>query len=307
MKSSKLLLLAGSTLLLLSGSRVAAQSIISGWDFDNLSVGANSNPAPDLGLATGAASTLGFTNSFSTPGPSVDVSDALVATAANTDLGSSDTTSTSGVVGQNNIWRIRGGEPPGGTQAANGWSSAAAIGTQGALFMVPTTGFSNISLQFDWQSTKQGEANLQVEFTLNGGATFTNLSTLSITGTNSGGAVVTTNTSSSPNTVNGTFIHQGIITGDTWTDEILGNLAGIPGAANNPNFGFELVNATTGADDKAGAGTALNNSSGNWRFDEVQVFGSADAIPEPGTTALWVGLSGLGLALIVRRRRTAAV
>ena len=38
-----------------------------------------------------------------------------------------------------------------------------------------------------------------------------------------------------------------------------------------------MVNASTGADDIAAAGTALNNTSGNWRFDNVTISGQAAA------------------------------
>ena len=44
-----------------------------------------------------------------------------------------------------------------------------------------------------------------------------------------------------------------------------------PAAVNDPNFAIEMVNASTGADDIAAGGAALNNTSGNWRFDNVTV------------------------------------
>ena len=52
-------------------------------------------------------------------------------------------------------------------------------------------------------------------------------------------------------------------------------------AANNPNFAFELVNASTGADCVSTQGTPLNNSSGNWRFHNVSINGTP--VPEPAS------------------------
>jgi len=78
-----------------------------------------------------------------------------------------------------------------------------------------------------------------------------------------------------------------------------------------PNFGVRLVSAfdSTGhvANDYAGATltagqtTIYNNSSGNWRFDNLTFSGTAVAAPEPGSIAL-VGIGAAGL--LARRRRT---
>jgi hypothetical protein len=63
--------------------------------------------------------------------------------------------------------------------------------------------------------------------------------------------------------------------------------------AGNPNFAFELVNAATGAGDISMKGGTLNNTSGNWRFDNVFV-----AVPEPST---WMTLFG-GIGVLVSSR-----
>jgi uncharacterized protein YegP (UPF0339 family) len=226
------------------------RTVISGWDFQNLPVGANLAPASDLGAVAGTASTLGMTNSYPTPNPSTDASNIAVA------AGSSDTAAT------NNSWRIVGG--PVTTLAANGWSSVAPIGTQGAQFLVNTTGFSAILVRFDVETTTAAEANLQLQYTLDG-TTWQN-AVLSYTGT---GATVKVNTTSA-NTVQGSYIQ---FTTGTWYNGITADFSAIPGADSNPNFGVRLVNASTGTDDINGSGTAYNNSSGNWRFDEVQFQG----------------------------------
>jgi hypothetical protein len=46
-------------------------------------------------------------------------------------------------------------------------------------------------------------------------------------------------------------------------------------AANNPKFAIEMVNASSGADCISAAGGALNNSSGNWRLDNVSISGAS--------------------------------
>ena len=244
--------------------------MISGWDFQNLSVATNLNPASDLGPVAGAASALGMNNSYPTPGPGVDISDVLIS------AGSSDPAGDN-----NNAWRVRSGIPPGSTVAANGWSSLAPIGTQGAQFMASTAGCSGIKVMFDLNTTAQAEANLQVQYTLDG-KTWIN-TPVTYAGP---GASIKVNTTSS-DTVKGTYIQ---FTGGAWFNQITADLTGIAGANNNPNFGVRMVNASTGNDNVNGTGAAYNNSSGNWRFDEVLVTANAAAPfitsqPQPTITA----------------------
>ena len=106
-------------------------------------------------------------------------------------------------------------------------------------------------------------------------------------------AAVRTN-SSSANTVSGVYIQ---FTGGSWFDQITADFSAIAAANNNPNFGVRMVNASTGADNVNGTGTAYNNSSGNWRFDNVAITGTA--VPEPASVSL-LALGALGLS--VRRR-----
>jgi hypothetical protein len=111
--------------------------------------------------------------------------------------------------------------------------------------------------------------------------------------------------SSSPNTVTGSYISDNLLNngssaGQDWFTGLTATISA-PNAANDPNFTIEMVNASTGADDVSTQGTALNNSSGNWRFDNVMISGMAISAgtPEPATFALF----GTGLVALVLGRR----
>ena len=258
----------------LFGSLLAtqAQSTITAWTFDNNGIGANASPAPSTGSGTAAA--LGMNNSYNNTN-----------SISNPDILSSAGSSTPALP---DAWRVRGnGAAP---NAGNGWSSQAPIGTQGAQFLASTVGFNNIQIAFDIDTTAQAEANLELLYTING-TTWIN-ATLTSAGS-AGGTLL--NNSSSPNTVLGSYIRLSSTAG--WNNLITANLGGISAIANDPNFGIEIVNASTGADDLNVAGTAYNNSSGNWRYDNVIISGTA--VPEPSTLAL----GGLGLAAIAFFRR----
>ena len=142
-----------------------------------------------------------------------------------------------------------------------------------------TVGFRNIQVSFDWSPTTQGEGKLQLQYTLNG-TTYLNVPISLFTSFGMGAAATGATNTTSANTVMGGYLNAGSST--AYMNGITANLTSIAGAANDPNFAIRLVNASTGADDTNVAGAALNNTSGNWRFDEVTVSG----VPEPGTCAL---------------------
>ena len=226
---------------------------VTAWNFDSsdktgtaIAVGVNTSPDPSTG--SGSASSIGMAL---VSGP--DASAILV------DPGSSD-----GNAATQQAWKIVG---------TNGWSSTAPIGSQGAQFMVSTAGFNSVSLQFDLDVIAQGEGNLAVEYTLNGGTTWLLAPSLNSNG-DSGISVKTNSTSS--NTVQGEYFNAYNSAGtEVFYNRLTADFAGIAGAANNPNFGVRLVNASTGADCVNLSGQPLNNTSGNWRIDEVDINGTS--------------------------------
>src|SRR5580704_12467319 len=237
--------------------QVAEASTITAWTFENDAVAVNNNPAPSTG--SGTASSIGMATY---PTPNIGV------TADEVVAGAAGDTGTNTNADRTNIRRFR---PQAGTAgAANGWSSRAPIGTQGAVFAASTVGYTNITVSFDWYATTQGEANLQLQYTTDG-TTWHNVP-LTLSAADVGLAVMSN--SSSPNTVMGSYVT--IIAasgGQNWFPGLTATISD-PNAANNPNFAIEMVNAATGADDISAAGTALNNTSGNWRFDNVTISGT---------------------------------
>jgi hypothetical protein len=277
MKTNKLII-AITGAVLFTAAQTQAQTTITAWTFENDGpAGFNPDPAPSTG--SGTATSLGMNNSYGTPGSSTNTSNILANDAVDSDPSSAF------------VWRVRGG--PNTATAANGWSSLAPIGTQGAEFDASTAGYTNIQISFDLETTKQAEANLQVEYTTNDGSTWNN----AVITYAANPAQIKVN-STSANTVMGTYIQ---FTTGQFYDGITADLSGISTVNNDAGFGIRIVNASTGADDVNGSGTAYNNNSGNWRYDNVVISGDSIApVPEPSTFAV----AGLGLtALIAFRKR----
>ena len=102
--------------------------------------------------------------------------------------------------------------------------------------------------------------------------------------------------------VSDNLLTNGSLAGQDWFPGLTATISD-PLAANNPNFAIEMVNASTGADDVSTPGTALNNNSGNWRFDRVSIIGVAT--PEPASIVM-AGFGLAGVAFYGWRRRRAA-
>jgi hypothetical protein len=150
-------------------------------------------------------------------------------------------------------------------------------------------------LTFDWASTAQGIANMQVQYN-------TNVNNAS-GWTNVGSLLTATVGNSSPG-------------GSYQSDTVNFGSLGITSVNNDPTFGVRLVAAynpnlaggteyASASSVIAGAPAEYNNSSGNWRFADVQIDGNATPVPLPA--AAWLLVSGIGgLGKFARRRKAAA-
>ena len=269
-------------ILLFSAVQAGHAQVIAAWNFQNdtNTTDANGNssdnsPTPSTldPYGTASADAIGM-GVYATPSLGLNADDITTGVVGDTGTNTiADTTS---------IWRIRAQ----GTSSAkaNGWSSTAPIGKQGAQFFAPTTGLTSatgttgIQITFDWYATSAGEANMQFEYTTDG----TNFTNAAVTlGSGDTNAQVLTN-SSNPNLVTGSYVNA--TGGQDWFTNLTVTINN-PSVLNDPNFGIEMVNAATGTADLTASGAAENNSSGNWRFDNVSIA----AVPEPGTWTLFIG------------------
>ncbi len=267
----------------------ASADTIADWSFtasQPQSAAANTQLATSgLQAGTATASAIGMSNSYAYNGGETTPTS-----------GSCDVTKTSGTAVPSfseYTWRIRGQTNTSG-QPGNGWNTAAPEYTQGIEINASTAGEIPTSFQLDWYSTTQGVNNMQIQYNLNvsnsGG--WTNIGPLwSATSNDFYGA-----TAGPPAVAN---------------VPVSLSLSGLPsGATDDPNFGMRVVSAYdptyTGPGaptytSAAGPGTTVyNNSSGNWRFDNIEITGTA--VPEPSTIALAVGVAGLGLLRWSSRR-----
>jgi hypothetical protein len=286
-----------AALLLVSLSLSQAQTTIVAWTFENDPVLAPTfNPAPSTfnGSGTESAASIGMAG---TPTPSAGTNDPDVL------LGASGDTGANGITNYTHVWRIRA------QKAGNGWYSGAAIGTQGAEFAVDTTGFNNINVRFDWYATTQGEGNLQLQYT-DDGVTWINVP-INVPAAESELAS-NYNNGSDANTVTGYYVSNNVqnnaLDGQDWFTNLTATISD-PNAAYNPNFAIEIVNASTGPDCIATTGNALNNSSGNWRFDNVVISGTpgvgGPATPPTLTPAAGVSVTNTTFAIAIPAGNTA--
>jgi len=238
---------------------------IADWSFDLIGTKAApyNSPAPTTG--SGNAVVLGMTNNY-TFSPASPYS---LAWADVTATGSPYPSTGNDSYG----WRVRGGTTGAGT-GNSGWNTQAPLGTQGAEFDVSTAGYSNIVCSFNLYFTTQAEAKMAVFYTTDGWAS-SNIANSIFYGANP--SFITSN-SADANEVIGNFFFQ--TAGQGFYDNIVVDLTGVSAAQNNSQFGIRVVNAATGnADCVNYLNQTYNNSSGNWRFDNVIVGGTAGTPP----------------------------
>lgn len=232
---------------------------VTAWTFESEgTAGFVPHPVPEFG--SGIATSLGFDTTY-------HFSDGTIGSTNKPDtLANGIPFSSSGVSGQN-VWRVRGQGP------GNGWDTQAPIGSQGAEFDVSTVNYNDILVSFDMFSTSQGEAKMCVEYTTDGWVTTNNATKLSYA---ANPTFMFTNSVSdalySPDTVTGTYFWQNV--GQNFYNNFVVDFTGVAGVANNPLFAFRIVNAAQNNDCVAFNGGSYNNSSGNWRYDNVTVGGT---------------------------------
>ena len=189
--------------------------------------GTANSPYPTFGPVTNTAGTLGFKNTY-TGLQAFPESDILIErSGVNTGYTEYD-------------WRVRSGNglgPTGSPGTPEGWSQtapqwdAASIGTldsfnnlilpQGVQFNVNTSGYSNVTFQFDWQQNG-GISDMQPQYSPDGGGHWYNAPSGVITQTGTDFYGVTATTAPTP---------------------IVVNLQSVAAANNNPNFELRLVAA----------------------------------------------------------------
>ena len=238
---------------------------IAQWNFENLTITNYSpNPAPSINNTVGGVSVVALgMNIYPTPSIGTNDPDVL--------LGVTGDTGSDGITNYSQIWRVRGQLG----SSANGWSSLAPIGTQGAQFNTDTTGYTNVVVSFDWYLTSQGEGNLQFEYTTDG-STWSN-APIAIPAAQAGTYIqfVDNTSDADANSIQGYYVNcLSSALKQEWFTNLTVTITN-PLAANNPNFGIRLVNASTGASCVNATGGSLNNSSGNWRFDNINIVGQA--------------------------------
>ena len=268
----KILTLSGVVAMLAASLSVAQAGVINiaAWTFENDTIaGYVPNPVPSTALTTAMASALGMAG-WLTPAAGTNDPDVLAGAAGDTGGNS--------IANLTHTWRVRA------QKAGNGWSTNAPIGAQGAQFNVDTTGFTSpINVAFDWYVTTAGEGHLQLQYTTNNWTSSSNILITIPTAEQTSLQNSNNSTGTDPNTVAGYYVSDnalvsGTVAGQDWFTNLTASITD-PNAANNPNFGIRIVNASTLAACLNTGGTLLNNTSGNWRFDNISVSGTAPTGP----------------------------
>ncbi len=270
----KTLILCGLAAMLCVTAQAATS--LTTWNFDNVAIGVSANPASSAGF--GSAAVLGFGGSSS---PSVV---------------SQSGSSTAGA----NAWSV--GKTGG---ASVGWSTSAAIGSQGAKFVASTLGYYQIQVSFDVYAQTNSEAALLVQYSQDGllwqNANITSAGTAGILATNT-------------NPTNGIVagVSYLILTNSTaagWNNGVTVDLTGVRGVANDPNFVVRIVNAATGTNCLDATGAIYNSANnGDWTLDNVAFQGvSFDTVASWPFDNLGIAVTNAPLPSIAINPATAAI
>jgi hypothetical protein len=233
MKLKKLVSIASIMAASLAGAGAAVN--LTAWNFENVAIGASASPAPSTGFGT--ASAIGGLN--------------------NPDVQSLAGSSSGGA----KAWRVRA------TGGNAGWSTSAAIGSQGARFRASTAGFYRINVSFDVYATSDAESALQVQYTTDGN--IWNNANITSAGTQGN---LASNASTTNSLVVGSYL---VLTNSGWNNGVTVDLSGVSGVDNDANFAVRIVNAATGTNCFAVNGALYNNVSGDWTLDNVVASGTA--------------------------------
>jgi hypothetical protein len=236
-----------STILCFSVSAASAQTTITQWNFNGITAGTIGTATPSTG-----AGTISLAGSTTHPN------------TGSAGSGSSDTALT-------NLAFQTTSYPAQSTDS----------GTAGVRFDISTAGFTSASytsftFSFDQRLSNTAANTWNVDFSTNGGSSWTTAQQFTFTPAATG-------------------------TGDTWYNRSVSLTA--PGIFNNPNVAFRVASAfapsTSGY--LAARSTSSYGTSSTSRFDMVTLSAIPAAIPEPSTYAAILG--GVALVGVAARRR----
>jgi hypothetical protein len=178
-----------------------------------------------------------------------------------------------------------------------GWpAQGTGSGTAGAQFMVSTVGFSEaIQISFDLRQTTTASERFQLQATSDGINFFDvsgGVASVGTTGNNTG-----TSFDSS-----GLFINTVASSSQAFVQSITYSFLADSAFEDNANFGFRLVSVFEGSQYDAAGASANYGTTGTLRLDMVTVSAAPPAVPEPATSAIWMGVCALGAVIYWRHR-----
>lgn len=159
----------------------------------------------------------------------------------------------------------------------SGWAAqGTGSGSRGLEIRVPTVGYEQVVLHWDQRLSNTGSRFAEFQITTDG-LTYSTVAT-----------------------------REHTAGGNVWVNGLTLDLAGVPGVADNPDFGIRMVSVfeSGGSGAYVTAGGGSYSTAGTWRFDQVGVSGTPlTAVPEPSEYGLAVGLVLTGFVWWRRRHR----